>query len=312
MDGYDYGQSLWGRTEFSNLLWSIPLTMTVDQNARFAFVGNEIVDSNEALLHVSDLAVQRGYGVFDFFKIDNGHPFFLQDHLDRFFESARIMKLAVPLLREEIEARIQQLMTRNAMSSSGIKLILTGGYSADGYQPAASNLIMTQHVLKFPTPEQVEKGIRIITYPYFKEIPAAKSINYMMGIWLLDVLQQEKAADVLYYHEEIVSEFPRCNVFIVDESGSLLTPSRNILKGVTRKNVIALASPEMTVLEKDITRDDLYAAKEVFLTSTTKRILPIVAVDHRTIGNGRPGPVALALLEKLFALERMDQGSVVA
>src|SRR5690349_7429415 len=156
--------------------------MTVDQNARFAFVNNEIVDISEALLHVSDLAVQRGYGIFDFFKIDNGHPFFLQDHLDRFFESARILKLSVPLLREEIEARIQQLMTRNAMPSSGIKLILTGGYSADGYQPAASNLIMTQHVLKLPSQEQVEKGIRIITYPYFKEFPAAKSINYMMGI----------------------------------------------------------------------------------------------------------------------------------
>jgi branched-chain amino acid aminotransferase len=158
----------------------------------------------------------------------------------------------------------------------------------------------------------VQKGVHIITYPYFKEFPAAKSINYMMGIWLLDVLHQEKAVDVLYYHDEIVSEFPRCNVFIVDEAGSLLTPSRNILKGVTRKNVIALASTSMTVLEKDITRDDLYAAKEVFLTSTTKRVLPIVTVDHRTIGNGKPGPVSLALLEKLFALERLDQGGVVA
>src|SRR6478609_11290327 len=107
--------------------------MTVDQNARFAFVNNEIVDISEALLHVSDLAVQRGYGIFDFFKIENGHPFFLQDHLDRFFESARILKLSVPLLREEIEQLIHQLIARNAMPESGIKLILTGGYSTDGY-----------------------------------------------------------------------------------------------------------------------------------------------------------------------------------
>src|SRR3954471_24673749 len=100
--------------------------MTVDQNARFAFVRNQIVNIDEALLHVSDLAVQRGYGIFDFFKISNGHAFFLQDHLDRFFESARILKLSVPLLREEITDHIQQLMARNDMPSSGIKLILTG------------------------------------------------------------------------------------------------------------------------------------------------------------------------------------------
>src|SRR3982751_6857878 len=141
--------------------------MNSSQNARFAFIRGQIVPVNEALLHVSDLAVQRGYGIFDFFKISNGHVFFLQDHLDRFFESARIMKLSVPLLREQIEERIHQLMARNAMPSSGIKLILTGGYSADGYQPAASNLVMTQHVLKLPSQEQVENGVHIITYPYF-------------------------------------------------------------------------------------------------------------------------------------------------
>jgi D-alanine transaminase/branched-chain amino acid aminotransferase len=198
------------------------------------------------------------------------------------------------------------------MPESGIKLILTGGYSSDGYTPSDSNFIMTQHALKLPSVEQVGKGVRIITYPYFKEFPAAKSINYMMGIWLLDLLLEQQAADVLYYHDEIVSEFPRCNVFIVDEAGSLLTPSRNILKGVTRKNVISLASQSMTVLEKDITRDDLYAAREVFLTSTTKRVLPVIQVDHRTIGNGRPGPVALSLLDKLLYLEKRDKGSRVA
>jgi len=286
--------------------------MSSGQNARYAFVRGQIVPVDDAFLHVSDLAVQRGYGIFDFFKISDGHPYFLQDHLDRFFESARILKLRVPLLREEIEQLIHQLIARNAMPESGIKLILTGGYSTDGYTPAGANFIMTQHALKLPTAEQVEKGVRIITYPYFKEFPAAKSINYMMGIWLLDLLQEQQAADVLYYHDEVVSEFPRCNVFIVDDAGSLLTPSRNILKGVTRKNVISLASQSMTVLEKDITRDDLYAAKEVFLTSTTKRVLPIVQVDHRVIGNGHPGPVALALLEKLRYLETRDKGSRVA
>ncbi|MEJ1237498.1 aminotransferase class IV [Chryseolinea sp. T2] len=286
--------------------------MNASQNARFAYIRGQIVPVSDALIHVSDLAIQRGYGIFDFFKIEDGHPFFINDHLDRFFESARILKLQVPAQRDEIEQAIHQLIARNEMPSSGIKLILTGGYSADGYAPGESNLILTQHALKLPTNEQVEKGVRVISYPYFKEFPAAKSINYMMGIWLLDVLQQERAADVLYYHDEVISEFPRSNIFMVDHSGTLLTPSRNILKGVTRKNVISLASRSMTVLEKDITRDDLYGAAEVFLTSTTKRILPIVEVDHRVIGNGKPGPIALGLLTKLLQLEKQDKGIKVA
>lgn len=286
--------------------------MNASHNARFACVRGQIVPVKDALIHVSDLAIQRGYGVFDFFKISDGHPFFLNDHLDRFFESAGILKLNVPAQRDEIEQIIRELIIRNEMPASGIKLILTGGYSADGYTPAESNLMLTQHALKLPSEEQVEKGVRVITYPYFKEFPAAKSINYMMGIWLLDVLQQERAADVLYYHDEVISEFPRSNVFMVDHAGTLLTPSRNILKGITRKNVIALASRSMTVLEKDITRDDLYSAKEVFLTSTTKRVLPVVEVDHHVIANGKPGPVALALLDRLLQYEEIDRGIRVA
>lgn len=275
-------------------------------DVRFSILGNKLVPAADASLHVSDLSVQRGYGVFDFFKIADGHPYFLNDHLDRFYQSAGILKLDVPYSREEIEELVYQLIDRNAMPASGIKIILTGGYSEDGYQPTAPNLIMTQHTLKLPLKDQVEKGIRIITYPYVKELPAAKSINYMMGIWLLDHLREEDAADVLYYHDDIISEFPRCNVFIVDQQGSLLTPSRNILSGVTRKNVIAIASGEMTVLEKDITLDDLYSAREVFLTSTTKRVLPVVEVDRRTVADGKPGLVALSLLNKLIGLEKLD------
>ncbi len=282
------------------------MTSSARPDVRFSILGDQLTPVADATLHISDLSIQRGYGVFDFFKIGDGHPYFLSDHLDRFFHSAGILKLEVPYSRQEIEQLVYQLIGKNAMPASGIKIILTGGYSEDGYQPASANLIMTQHVLKLPSKEHVEKGIRIITYPYAKELPAAKSINYMMGIWLLDRLREEEAADVLYYDDDIISEFPRCNVFIVDQQGSLLTPSRNILRGITRKNVIAIASGEMTVLEKDITRDDLYSAREVFLTSTTKRVLPIVEVDRHTIGDGKPGPVALSLFNKLIALEKLD------
>jgi len=272
----------------------------------FSFVVDKFETHASAVLHISDLAVQRGYGIFDFFKIKGRHIFFLADHLDRFFHSAKIMKLAVPYSREQIKGFIFELIEKNALTESGIKMILTGGYSTDGYNPARSNLLMTQHPLTLPSADQIDNGVRIITHPYVKEFPEAKTINYSMGIWLLDNLKAAGAADVLYYEGEIVSEFPRCNVFIVTHDNVILTPARKVLHGVTRKNILKLTGAQYTIKEADITRDEVYQAREVFLTSTTKRILPVVRVDDRIISEGQPGPVTLGLLNELLRLEERD------
>lgn len=283
--------------------------MDTKKEAQFAFAGNEIVAVSDARVHISDLAVQRGYGIFDFFKIKGDHPYFLKDHLDRFYNSAAIMKLKVGQSRSQITEIILELIDRNRIDESGIKVILTGGYSADGYQIASPNLILTQQALTLPSADQVEKGISIITYPYNKEFPEAKTINYTMGIWLVDRIKAEGASDVLYHHNNIVSEFPRCNLFIVDRQGVIKTPSGNILKGITRKNILKLSSAKYSAQETDISLEELYAASEVFLTSTTKRVLPIVAVDHKPIADGKPGPISMALLQDLLDLEKKDAKS---
>ncbi|MEO8474041.1 MAG: aminotransferase class IV [Chryseolinea sp.] len=274
--------------------------------AQFAFVGNQIVRVSDASVHISDLAVQRGYGIFDFFKIKGDHPYFLEYHLDRFYDSASIMKLKAAQSRADLTGIISELITRNAIDESGIKVILTGGYSPDGYQIAAPNLILTQHPLTLPSSDQIENGISVITHSYNKEFPEAKTINYTMGIWLVDRIKAEGASDVLYHHNNILSEFPRCNLFIVDQNGVVKTPAKNILKGVTRKNILKLSSTKYTTQETDISIDELFAAREVFLTSTTKRVLPIVSVDHKPIGDGKPGPVSMILLRELLELEKKN------
>ncbi|MBA4055981.1 MAG: amino acid aminotransferase, partial [Marivirga sp.] len=192
------------------------------------------------------------------------------------------------------------------MPESGIKMILTGGYSADGYQPATPNLIMTQHKLSLPGQEQIGKGLKIITHEYGRELSEAKTINYTMGIWLIDKIKQSQASDVLYHQNGIVSEFPRCNFFIVKQDNTVVTASKNVLHGITRKNILSLAGKRYKAEEGMITLDDVYQAKETFLTSTTKRIVPIVQVDDKTIGNGKPGDVSLSLLEDLVNLENED------
>ena len=118
-------------------------------------------------------------------------------------------------------------------------------------------------------------------------------------------IREHNAADVLYCKDNIASEFPRCNFFIVGNDDNVLTPSTNVLHGITRKNLLSMHA-KFNIKEAMITLDDVYSAREAFLTSTTKRIIPIVKVNDRTIGNGSPGRVTLSLLEELIDLEVRD------
>jgi branched-chain amino acid aminotransferase len=272
----------------------------------FASINNEIIPQSDASLHVSDLSIQRGYGVFDFFKVKDGHPYFLNDYLDRFYHSAAVMRLAVPLMREDLIKNIYAVIEKNQLPESGVKLILTGGYSPDGYTPGNPNLVVTQHTLSLPTPEVIEQGVKVITYEYVRDIPEVKTINYTMGIWLSDRVNQQQAADVLYVKDGIVSEFPRSNFFIVGKDRTVITPKSNILKGVTRKNILAIAN-DFGSIERDITLQEVYDAQEAFITSTTKRIVPITKVNDKVIGNGRPGAISLLLLQKLVEFEKHDR-----
>ena len=276
-------------------------------NTSFAFVRGEIIPIEDAFLHISDLSIQRGYGVFDFFKVSKGHAFFFNDYLSRFYQSASVMRLTVPYVPRDLKTIIQQLIRQNDVPESGIKMILTGGYSRDGYQPGESNLVITQQPLTLPGSDQIEKGIKVITFEYVRDFALAKTINYTMGIWLSKMVAEKGAADVLYYKNGVVSEFPRCNFFIVKKDGTVVTPDENVLLGVTRMQVLNLATKHYRSQTGKITLDDIREAREAFLTSTTKRIVPIVQIDDMIVGDGKPGPVSLALLNHLIELEKTDR-----
>lgn len=270
----------------------------------YSFLNNEFLPAEKTFVHVSDLATQRGYGIFDFFKIVNGRILFIDDYFDRFYKSAEIMRLPVPLTRAELKKVIKQLVQKNGLGDAGMKMILTGGYSSDGYEIANPNLIITQHSLSMPTASALEKGIKIITHEYVRDIPEVKTINYIMGIWLQKRVKDQGAGDVLYHMNNEVSEFPRCNLFIVREDNVVLTPAKRVLHGITRKNILSLSGKKYTIHESKVTLEDVLRAKEVFLTSTTKRIIPIVQVNETKINEGRTGPVSLDILTDLIELER--------
>lgn len=268
------------------------------------FFNNRFIENEEALLHVSDLSMQRGYAVFDFFRTVNGIPLFMDDHLDRFYASAEAMHLPMRKNKEELSSIIHELIHKSALAEAGIRMMLTGGYSADSYHPAEPNLVITCNPVKTSTEADFEKGFSIITHEHQRELPHVKSINYLMAVWLQPLLKEKKADDLLYFKNNTITEFPRSNVFIVTAGNTLITPAHNILKGITRKNILSIAAEMMPVEERDITVDELLNASEVFLTATTKRIIPIVKIDGKIIGNGKPGTVTSTLYQKFMEFEK--------
>lgn len=270
-------------------------------NNTFVVLNEDIIPAPEASIKVSDLSIQRGYGIFDFFKLVNGRPIFLDDHLDRFYNSAEQMRLPVKQNREQLKDLLSALISKNNLHDSGIRMTLTGGYSPDGFSLAAPNLLITQQEFKANF-DIASTGIRLVSYSHQRQFAHVKTIDYLMAIWLKDYVTENHADDVLYQHNGIIAECPRANIFVVSSEGNLLTPGNNILKGVIRKQVLSLAKSRYKVEERDISLDDLYSAKEVFITSSTKNILPVIQVDGHRIADGRPGQTTTILQEQLYQM----------
>jgi branched-chain amino acid aminotransferase len=266
----------------------------------FAVVNGELLPVSRASLLVSDLSIQRGYGIFDFFKTLDGRPLFLDAHLDRFYHSAARMRLEVGKSREELCAIITALQLRNHLPDSGIRLTLTGGFSADGFSPARPNLVITQQPLASRPVAELSKTIRVVSYPHRRQLPDVKSIDYLMAVWLQPYVVEHSAEDILYHSDGIITECPRSNFFLVTAEGVLVTPVRDVLRGVTRGKVLELARERFPVEERDITLGELRTAKEAFVTSTGRHILPVSQVDEVVIGG--PGPVSRWLSEALYRL----------
>lgn len=267
------------------------------------FLNDQFVPAEKAMLHISDLSIQRGYGVFDFFRVRDNVLLYVEDHIDRFLRSADLLHLTSPYSKDLLLVILHDLVEKNTIPDAGIKMILTGGYSPDGYEPTNGNFIIQQSPLVFED-SGVPKSVRIITHPFVRDLSEAKTINYSMGIWLQKKVKEQKADDVLYHLNDEVTEFPRCNFFMVTKDNVVITPQKNALRGVTRKKILEGNQTTYRVEEGTISLHDLQNAKEAFLTSSTKRIQAVVSVDGALIGDGKPGKITTDLLNMLLEIEK--------
>ncbi|WP_164110736.1 MULTISPECIES: aminotransferase class IV [Sphingobacterium] len=270
-------------------------------HATYVNFNGVLIPEKEAKLATNDLAIARGYGIFDYFKTVNNTAIFLEDNLDRFYRSAELMDLPVKYSRDELKNFIEVLMQVNNIPQSGIKILLTGGYSSDGYSIAEPNLIISQHSITRNIGQE-EQGIRLFPFDYHRPFSQVKSIDYVMGIQALKVAKSHGADDVVYVQNGLISECPRANFFLVSSEGNLLTAADDVLQGVTRKKIIEVAREVTEVEVRDISIVDLQWAREAFISSTTKNITPITSVlGYKDFESGA-GPITKQLQRRLEIL----------
>lgn len=261
------------------------------------YIDGKFVDESEAVLPVSDLAILRGYGVFDFLRTYNGRPFHLEDHLNRLRNSAGLIRLNCPWSNDELGSIVAQTLKRNDFEESNIRLLITGGDSEDGISPAQNSrlLIIISEALSFPD-DYYRDGIKIITARLNRYIPGAKSIDYIRAIVTLDDARSVGAVESIYVTEQDhVLEGTTSNLFIVKD-GVVITASEDILPGITREVLLKILEPEFSLQVRPVLKQELYDADEAFLASSNKEVMPVVRADDQVIADGTPGPVTVKVM----------------
>lgn len=283
--------------------------------ATTVWVNGELVPSQRAMVSVFDHGLLYGDGVFEGIRVYNGRVFKLGTHLGRLFEGAHAIRLPMPYTAEQLTDAIHETVHANDCKDGYIRLCVTRGIGTLGLHPFKCDkqmvFIIADSIELYP-PHLYNEGLEVITSSVVRNHPSAispriKSLNYLNNILAkIEAIDAGMLEAVMLNHRGCVAECTGDNIFIVRHRGDgdtvaqLFTPPLHagILGGVTRQVIIDLAERAgLKVTDTDLIKDDLYDANEMFLTGTAAEVIPVAKVDGRPIGEGRPGPVTLQLID---------------
>ena len=276
------------------------------------YINGKFLSRKDAKVSVFDHGLLYGDGAFEGIRSYKRCVFKLQEHIDRLYETAHTLMIQIPLTKDQLMAAIVATLKKNNISDGYIRVIVTRGEGDLGLDPrkcyGKPNVIIIADKITLYAKELYNKGMAIITVPTVRNNPEAlnprlKSLNYLNNILAkIEANNSGYAEAIMLDHQGFVAECTGDNIFIV-KRGVLSTPSQGRLQGITRDTVMALAkSSKITTEERYITRHEVYTADECFLTGTAAEIIPVVKVDGRTIGTGKPGAVTLKMMKMFRAL----------
>lgn len=255
------------------------------------YIDGKFVSASQAVIPVNDLAVLRGFGVFELIRTYNGKPFCLEDHLNRLIHSARQIGLQVPWTVAAMMSIIMETLQRNTFEECNIRIVVTGGSSSDFMTPENKSRLL---VMVAPLPHQpawwYSDGVNIITINTERHLPGAKSINYIPATMALQQAREQGAVEAVFVDRRgYVLEGTMSNIFIF-QNDILITPGENILAGITRKVILDLAASVYAIEVRPISLIEFQQADEIFITSTNKGLVPVAMVNNTALRNAGPGP----------------------
>jgi branched-chain amino acid aminotransferase len=277
------------------------------------FIDGKFYSERDAKISVFDHGLLYGDGVFEGIRAYHGRVFKLKEHIDRLFYSAKAILLEIPMAPEKIARAVLESCRINKIRDGYIRLVVTRGIGTLGLNPRScknpSVIVIADKIQVYP-PELYARGMEIVTVPTVRNLhsavnPAVKSLNYLNNI--LAKIEANNAGveeAVMLNASGFVAECTADNLFIV-KNGELLTPPlyAGPLYGITRQTVMELARQAgLKVSEPNLTRYDLFCADECFLTGTGAEIMPVIKIDGRVIGNGKPGIITRQLVKEYHAL----------
>ena len=275
------------------------------------WLDGKIVEREDAKITVFDHGLLYGDGVFEGIRVYSGRVFELEAHIDRLYESAKSIRLEITIGKAELSSAVTETVAAGEIADGYVRLLVTRGVGTLGLNPfvcrKSSIIIIADSIQLYPE-ELYEKGMKVVSATTVRNHPLAippqaKTLNYLNNILAkIEALDSGVPEVIMYNHEGFVAEASGDNVLIVKDGIVYAPPAEaGALPGITRAIVIKLAKGEnIQVVEKNLTRFDLYVADEFFLTGTAAEIIGIVEIDKRVIGEGRPGPVTNLLRKKFF------------
>ncbi|MDG2407789.1 MAG: branched-chain-amino-acid transaminase [Pirellulales bacterium] len=279
------------------------------------YINGTFFDKEDARISVFDHGLLYGDGVFEGLRSYSGKVFRLHEHLERLFESARAIHLQIPMAIDSLADAVNEALKVNGIDDGYVRLVVTRGVGTLGLDPAQTSdpqvIIIADRITLYPE-EFYTNGLKIVTVSTVRNHPAAlspriKSLNYLNNILAKIEGKQAGCIEALMLnHKGEVAECTGDNIFLV-RRGILLTPPREagILDGITRQAVCELAVESgLEVQEIPLTRHDVFIADECFLTGTAAEVIPVIEVDSRMIGDGRPGPITQDLIKQFHQLAR--------
>jgi branched-chain amino acid aminotransferase len=272
-------------------------------------VNGRITPERDAVISVFDHGFLYGEGIYETMRTYEGRPFLYARHMRRMRRSAGMIDLPLPFTDEELAGRIRETQAASGLTGEAyIRVLVTRGVGELTYDPKATPhpslvIIVKPHV--DPPQEVYDTGVRVVLVDVVRNHPASvnpmiKSNNLMnSALAMQEAIRQNAFEGVMRNYRGELTECTTANLFIVKDGAALTPPlDAGLLPGVTREFLFDVGTDVGVDVREQVLRDaDLFGADEAFLTSTTRELVPIVAVGDRRVGHGRPGTVTRRLLE---------------